>query len=406
MYLLFTCLLIHFRFCLSLFVMMIVLITNLIYDLKMAFEEEKNVKKHENFDDAFDERILAKEDEILESDVMRRREIPHVAFLKVHKTASSTAQNVFLRFGDSRKLTFILAHTHGESTWLNVISYVNSITKDNVVPPPPGKHYEILCCHVIYNRESFEKVLPEDTVYIGIVREPYSRFQSAVKYFNPGHIINIPGDHPVSVYAENPLKYEPSNPRLSQTNNRMAVEFGFPDRLFPGREANGSRKEIDAYLRKLDKEFRFIIISELFEESMVYMKRILGWTTKDVLFVDKNKSNPKPNPRKLVSEDNNKKLSKFIYLDIALYDFAMHRFEEQVKAEGKDFQHELEYFKEVKEKANKFCTQKSQLDHIYFKESRWDKEFNLTKEDCKFFFMNEKDFIQRQRMRLYGTLDN
>ena len=389
--------------------MVLVLLANLTYDLNM-FNDEVNVgERHAYQADVhgnFNKSVFGKEDEILERDTLHRQEVRHVAFLKVHKTASSTAQNVFLRYGDARKLTFILAHTHGESTWLNVISYVNSITNDNVVPPPPGKHYDILCCHVIYNRGSFEKVLPNDTSYIGIVREPYSRFQSALKYFSPKHIMSIQGDHPVSTYAQDPLEYEPSSPRQSQFNNRMAVEFGFPEILFPGKEANGSKTETDAYLKKIDNEFQFIIISELFEESMVYMKRILGWTTKDVLFIDQNKSMLKPNPRKIMTEDDKKLLSKFLYLDIALYDFAVKRFDEQIKKEGKDFLNELEHFKDVKQKANKFCVQRTQTNIITFGESRWDKSFNLTKADCKLFFMHEKDFIQRQRMRLYGTLDN
>ena len=386
--------------------MLLMLLVNMAYEVKSNLKKTGKFDRRDTSEEINDEELLAKEDKILEADQMRKQEVRHIAFLKVHKTASSTAQNVFLRFGDTRKLTFILAHTHGESTWLNVISYVNSITTDNVVPAPPGKHFEILCCHVIYNRKSFEKVLPRDTSYIGIVREPYSRFQSAVKYFNPKHIMDIPGDHPVSVYAASPLKFEPANPRLSQTNNRMAVEFGFPDELFPGKAANGSKHKIDAYLRKINKEFSFIIISELFEESMVYMKRILGWLMKDVLFIDQNKSNPRTNPRKLVTEADNKLLSNFLYLDIALYDFAMTRFEEQVKKEGKDFQQELEHFKEVKQKVNQFCTQKSKVNVINFNKTKWDKAFNVTKADCKFFSMHEKDFIQRQRMRQYGTLDN
>ena len=390
--------------------MVLVLLADLTNDLKMIYGNGVQVGKRQNSDDGmhndFNGSFAQREDKLPGVSTWQGQEVRHVAFLKVHKTASSTAQNVFLRFGDSRKLTFILAHTHGESTWLNVISYVNSINENNVVPPPPGKTYDLLCCHVIYNRESFEKVLPNDTAYIGIVREPYSRFQSAIKYFSPRHIMGIEGNHPVSTYAQDPLKYEPSNPRQSQFNNRMAVEFDFPERLFPGKAANASKAEIDTYLKKIDNEFQFIIISESFEESMVYMRRILGWRIKDVLFMDQNKSSQKPNTRKIMTESDNKLLSKFLYLDIALYDFAMKRFDEQIKKEGKDFQDELEHFKDIKQKANKFCLQKSQTNIISFGESRWDKGFNLTKVDCKLFFMREKDFIQRERMRLYGTLDN
>ena len=81
--------------------------------------------------------------------------------------------------------------------------------------------------------------------------------------------MSIKGNHPVTTYAQDPLKHEPFNPRKSQTNNRMAVEFGFPDRVFPRKEANTSKAEIGTYLKKIGKfdEFQLIIISELFEET-------------------------------------------------------------------------------------------------------------------------------------------
>lgn len=339
--------------------------------------------------------------------VKKKSPVPkrHVAFLKVHKTASSTAQNVFLRYGDERNLSFVLAHTKGESTWLNVISYVNSITKDNIVPAPKGQPFDILCCHVIYDRQSFEAVLPRDTAYVGIVRDPVSRFQSAVKYFSPRFILKLPGENPLSVYADNPLAHEPENPRLSQTNNRMAVEFGFPADLFPGKPLNGSQSEIDAYLKKLDSEFDFIIISEKFDESMILMKRILGWDTKDVLYVDKNVGGKITNTRKILQNADKSKIKQFLRLDSALYDFALKRFNKLVSEGGDDFISEVAEFKAERKQVNHFCTS-SKDNEMHIGATEWHDEYTVRKYDCKTFSKHEKDLIQKQRLRMYGTLDN
>ena len=55
------------------------------------------------------------EDEPIESDYSRtpsisvaKPVITKITFLKTHKTASSTLQNVLLRFGEKRNLTFAL----------------------------------------------------------------------------------------------------------------------------------------------------------------------------------------------------------------------------------------------------------------------------------------------------------
>lgn len=332
-------------------------------------------------------------------------EVRHVAFLKVHKTASSTAQNIFLRFGNSRKLNFVLPHTKGESGWLNVISYNKSITETNVLLPPSGSHFDLLCCHVLYNRNAFEAVLPQDTVYIGIVREPISRFQSAVKWFSPGYILRLPGQHPLSTYSENPLKYDHNDPKQSQTNNRMAVEFDFPMEVFPGKSLNGSKEEIDKYLKKVDEEFRFIIISEFFEESVVYMRRLLKWSLRDILYTEKNASPKVTNMKKKLQERDGEKLRSFLYLDIALYEFALKRFHEQVAKEGEDFENEVKHFKEIRAQVNEYC-KGNKNKPFSIGASPWNTKFEIDGHECTLYSKHEKDLIQKQRMRMYGTYDN
>ena len=338
-----------------------------------------------------------------------QKEITHVAFLKVHKTASSTAQNIFLRFGDARNLTFVLAHTKGESGWLNVISYRNSLTINNVVPPPSGKHFDILCCHVIYNQHSFATFLPSNTVNIGIVREPISRFQSAVKYFSPGFIMKIPGDEPLRAYARNPLRYEPDNPTASFTNNRMAVEFGFPLDVFPGKnnlQQQDLQIKIQNYINILDNEFDFIIISERFEESMVLMKRMLNWSIKDILYIDKNVASSGTNNRKVVPKDSYDDIRKFLYLDTALYEFALRRFNKLMSLAGKRFYEECNHFKTVRKDVHEFCAGKTNEESMNVAAKPWSEGFRVTRADCRLYAMHEKTLIQKQRMRMYGTFDN
>lgn len=372
---------------------------------KVVQRENDDKSQEENLQLANERFLGIREHRVEVRDVNLKPPVHHVAFLKVHKTASSTAQNLFLRYGDARNLTFVLAHTKGESGWLNVISYNNSITTKNIVPPPPGCHFDILCCHVIYDRNAFEAVLPKDTVYIGIVREPVSRFQSAVKYFSPNFILKLPGKSPLSVYAKNPLAFEPENPKLSQTNNRMALEFGFPLELFPGKSLNGSKAEVERYITRLDKEFQFIIISEKFDESMVLMKRLLHWDIKDVLYVDKNVFGKMSNTRKILPDEDKPKIREFLYLDQAVYDFALAKFNKLAAVEGEDFLKEVEHFKVVVGDTKTFCTN-SKANSMHMQASKWHGDFTVTKSDCKLYSKHEKDLIQKQRFRQYGVLEN
>lgn len=73
----------------------------------------------------------------------------------------------------------------------NVISQGTSLNEDNIVPPSKNNTFDILCCHVLYNRRAFQKYIPGKTAYIGIVREPFEQFIFTLKYFRPHTYLKI-----------------------------------------------------------------------------------------------------------------------------------------------------------------------------------------------------------------------
>ena len=141
---------------------------------------------------------------------------------------------------------------HNKSWFPNIISLNDSVIPGyNIIPPPTGKNYDILCFHVVYNRLAFENIMPNDTKYIGIVREPFLQFDSTVRYFRSGE------DHGITQYIrlflKNPKLHMKKFDKLTSTfvNNRMAFEYGFPSSLFHSFDMHAVRQ----YLEKLDKEF-------------------------------------------------------------------------------------------------------------------------------------------------------
>jgi hypothetical protein len=329
--------------------------------------------------------------------VTQTAEKRHVAFLKVHKTGSSTVQNIFLRFGDSRNLTFILAHDDvslAESKFPNMISYQNSLTEKNVVPPPAGRHFEILCCHVIYNRTQFQKFLPKDTAYIGLVRDPITRLESSFRYFNMYPTAKL------SDFAANPFHYDKG--LHSMSNNRMAFEFGFPLCLFPNskEKPENLQQAIEEYITKLMTEFDLIMINERMDESLVLLKRVLNWHTKDIMYMKQLVA--KHETRRFVEGDI-KNLKAHLYLDFALYQRALSEFLNRVEALGEDFQEEVNLFSDEKEKVHNFCSHREK-EILSFPDSKWDSAFNITREDCFMYTRFEIKFIQDIRMKMYGKL--
>ena len=324
----------------------------------------------------------------------------HVVFIKCHKTGSSTAQNIFLRFGEARNLTFVLAHDNknlSTSHWPNVISYSSSLSDSNIVPPPKGKTYDIMCCHVVYNKTSFRKYMPADSVYIGLIRDPVARLESSFRYFNM-----FPGVE-LSDFAANPLKYDTRD--HSMANNRMALEFGFPSELFPNSKiyVPNRNEKIQGYLGEIMKDFDLIMLTERMDESVILLKRLLGWQIKDVLY--QKLLVARKETRRFNEEDIIHLKNSYLDLDFALYKRASQEFDEKVEKAGRDFLKEVQFFKGVNTKVTFFCTNTTQEPFVSIGESSWSPQFTVTREECALFKKQEIKFIQDIRLRMYGKLN-
>lgn len=333
-----------------------------------------------------------------------KREKRHVVFLKVHKTGSSSVQNIFLRFGDSRNLTFILGHddkNKSQSGFPNVISYKNTLNDDLIVPPPPGETYEILCCHLIFNRSSFTRYLPPDSVYIGIVRDPITRLESAIRYFRMFSNVNL------SDFADDPLAFDKRLP--SMANNRMAFEFGFPLHLFPSKSVGispNSFLEVTDYLNQLKEIFHLILVNEYMNESLILMKRVLNWHVKDVIY--QKKLVAKPEVKRIFSENDVPKLQRYLHLDYTLYNMAVKELKKKIDQAGEDLKDEVNHFNAVIGKVTEYCesVKGNERDKVLHVEaSSWDTEFVVTPNDCKLYLKHEIAYIQDIRRHMYGRIN-
>nr|KAG5704055.1 hypothetical protein BaRGS_017559 [Batillaria attramentaria] len=273
-------------------------------------------------------------------------EVKHVFFLKVHKAASSTVQNVMLRFALSRGLNVMLprnGHILSESskTWLR-----------NAIPPPHGvQHYDILCNHLVFEEESVRYGLHPDTVFIGIVRQPFEQFVSAFMYYrnkySVAYLKKIGGEDPVSTYLTQPGKWETLKGRSSMTHNRMSFDFGLEPMDMQ------DEHQVAKYIQYLNDTFHLVLVSERFDESMILMKRRLGWGMKDVLYF---KNNVFKHKEKNYTEEQRNTHRRFNMADYTLYEHFSQLFDKRVNAEGKSFADEVKTYSSVRERVGQFCT--------------------------------------------------
>ena len=101
----------------------------------------------------------------------------NVAFLKTHKTGSSTMSNIMLRYADRHNLTVGLPL---EGKW-ELGGYPAYIDKRLIDPELPS--YNILGHHFRFNKEKLDEFMSPDTKYITIIRSPVDNVESVFGFF-------------------------------------------------------------------------------------------------------------------------------------------------------------------------------------------------------------------------------
>ncbi|XP_063414304.1 uncharacterized protein LOC134696430 isoform X2 [Mytilus trossulus] len=320
--------------------------------------------------------------------------INHVAFLKVHKASSTTVMNIFLRYGDSHRLNIVLPRSVKQGTF-NYLGYGVTVQKKRINKIPGNETYNILCNHAVYNKEAFSELLGPYSINIGIVRDPFTQFPSAAYYY--GLLSRIKKRFGNIKKAEELLSRFLKSPdsfgSILHVHNGMFSDFGLPKKDFHNEEAINKR------INDLDKEFALVMVTELFDESLILMRRILCWGIKDILYVPLNINKNKKQHPIVLSEDTKKNLFKYNYADFKLYMHFRDKMTEQIKDQGQDFYSEVRYFKKVHVIVTKFCHEISLKKYpssasVLIKASSWNSDFTINAAECKFMMSAELPLLK------------
>lgn len=200
----------------------------------------------------------------------------NVFLLKTHKCASSTVQNVLMRFGDRRNLSFALPQ--GGNYFGHPKSFTMSMIPPDMVPP---WGFNIFCHHVRFGSDDLKHLMPPDTVFITILRDPVNLFESLYLYY---HLENHTG-----VSLEAFLKSDAKQTWLD--SHRYAARFGRNQMLFDlGFDTSSATNtsEVDLAIQVIEDSFHLVLIAELFDESLILLRDLLCWDTQDVVYFEHN----------------------------------------------------------------------------------------------------------------------
>ncbi|KAK5905222.1 hypothetical protein CesoFtcFv8_006707 [Champsocephalus esox] len=235
----------------------------------------------------------------------------HIVFLKTHKTASSTILNILYRYGESRNLTFALP-LNKHSQLFYPFSFASHFVEG--VSSRSLREFHIMCNHMRFRKYEVAKVMPRDTFYFSILRNPVAMMESIFIYYR-----SIPAfhkTHSLDNFLDNSWKnYNSSVINNHYAHNILAFDFGFDNNVAPG--ADDLEERTSMAIAAIERDFHLILISEYFDESMILLKHALCWSLEDIVSFKLNSRSEKS--RHPLLPETAEKIKRWNALDWRIY---------------------------------------------------------------------------------------
>lgn len=197
----------------------------------------------------------------------------NIVFLKTHKCASSSVQNLLLRYGVSNGKVFVLP---------SINNYLGHPTKFNrhLVPKPNGFEYNILAHHSRLNYSEMRALMPPDTIFITIIRDPVELFESMFSYYKLENYYKMK----LTDFEKSDLSLRKAT--LAKLSKRYNDKIGLNQMMFDlGMDADDflNYPFVIQYIQYLEDIFDLVLVAEDMDESLVLLKQSLCWDFSDMV---------------------------------------------------------------------------------------------------------------------------
>nr|KAG5704803.1 hypothetical protein BaRGS_015186 [Batillaria attramentaria] len=237
---------------------------------------------------------------------------------------------------------------------------------------------------MIFNRQAIQRLMPRDTFYFAIMRDPEERFISSLFYYGiAGNIARRFGlsdvRQAVALILQHPGLLDRTKPEYF---NSMSADTGLEPALQHDPRAVGS------HIDKLEQDLDLVLVVEYFDESLVLLKRKACLAMKDILYKKKNAR--KSETHVPLSPEDRQRFRQQQMADVLVYDHFYKRFWGEVLAYGPDFFNEVRHFREIQRDVADFCAGVvSVWDCLVVNDSAWNEKFLVTARECRLMKITE-----------------
>ncbi|XP_060106058.1 galactosylceramide sulfotransferase [Heteronotia binoei] len=268
-----------------------------------------------------------------------------IMFMKTHKTASSTILNILFRFGEKHRLKF--AFPNGR----NDFYYPSYFERSQVQDYQPGMCFNIISNHMRFQYEEVRKLLPADTIFVTVLRDPAYLFESSFHYF--GRIIpltwKLSGEDKLAEFLRDPKHYyDPNGFNAHYLQNLLFFDLGYDNNM------QADNPLVDQYIHETDQRFHLVMLLEYFDESLVLLKDLLCWELEDMLYFKLNAR--KDSTVSKLTDELYQKATAWNFIDAKLYQYFNATFWHKVEVYGRErMARDVAKLQEENEKMKSIC---------------------------------------------------
>lgn len=328
--------------------------------------------------------------------------VKKIAFLKTHKTASSSIQNIILRYGLYHNLTFVLPsrgnHLLGEwHLFLRDVPWHQKLVSTN--------QYDVIALHTRWNYDRFKFVVGPDAAFFTILRNPLDVFESLFSYCNFERKLQLN----ITEYLK--LSKDPTF-RAIRINGHVGLNQQLFD-LSVDLDLNSvDKRDIGWHIRQLSQQFDLVLIAEYMDESLVLLSHLLRVPLNEVVSL---KVNARKEENKIeLSKNDQENLAELQSEEIKLYDYFERRLLNQIQLFGiSRMAKEVEELRRLQKSAYDYCVL-FETDGETLKGTHFEPYSSKTiayrvredDEDCVKMAMSEIKFIDFVRNKQFAQFSN
>lgn len=259
--------------------------------------------------------------------------LPPLAFVKTHRTGSSTMANIVHRLGLARKLSFVLPVANSGAG--------SSLGWPAPFPGPaaaafngaPMHKFDMLCNNAVFNEDEMKAYLKPAPFFFTIIRNPVTQMASSFSAYQTdageSWSQRIHWLEQLWLGDLSEIRHLPEV--LGHFRNPQAHDLGWYEHVGQSAVFDQDDQAVDAWLQELQLSMGLVMLKEHFDEGLVLLGHNLGLKTEDLVHINFKESF---HPPSLPSKAEAERLEALLMVDTKLYQHFNQTFWQQWELAG------------------------------------------------------------------------